>query len=82
MTVVYQGLYFSFINLSHESAWRPHNLTGKYVLEGEGQGLVAGKMSPLVFQRKPRRKHFPFNHRWLPTKVRCSELGYTHWEYL
>lgn len=49
-SVVYQGLHFSFLNLCHEFAWRPHNLIDKHVLEGEGQGLAAGMLPPLVFQ--------------------------------
>lgn len=43
-------ILFPFMNLSHESPWRPYNLTGKYVLEGESQGLAAGRLPPLVFQ--------------------------------
>lgn len=79
---MYQGLHFSFLNLFDESVWRPHHLVGKYVLEGENQGLAAGTLSPLVFQGSSRRKHSPFHHRWLPTEVGCSDLGQTHWEYL
>lgn len=72
----------TFLLLCHESACGAHNLTGKCVLEGEGQGLAAGRQPPMVFQCYPRRTRSPFYYRWFPTEVSCSDLSHPHWEYL
>lgn len=54
---MYQGLHFLFLNHGHASAWRPHNLTGKYVLEGECQGL---QECCLHFSAGPEKKNLLF----------------------